>query len=169
MVYFVSSMHTILGPIVKELVLSFSCTVKMYCQKPLASRHSFILNKALNFWGVVPAWVHLLIIKTICMYIFIKVAHFCGFCVGELIILGDFIGDIEYLAVPVSKNRLFVMLLQRFDHHECFCFASSIPIPSCFARAMLGAPASRGSAELVLVSTLLWRWVCAYYRKRSKL
>jgi hypothetical protein len=56
-----------------------------------------------------------LIIKTICMYIFIKVAHFCGFCVGELIILGDFIGDIEYLAVPVSKNRLFVMLLQRFD------------------------------------------------------
>jgi hypothetical protein len=49
MVYFVSSMHTTLGPIVKELVLSFSCTVKMYCQKPLASRHSFILNKALNF------------------------------------------------------------------------------------------------------------------------
>jgi hypothetical protein len=42
------------------------------------------------------------------MYIFIKVARFCGFCVGELIILGDFIGDIEYLAVPVSKNHLFM-------------------------------------------------------------
>jgi hypothetical protein len=40
------------------------------------------------------------------MYIFIKVAHFCGFCVGELIILGDFIGDIAYLAVPVSKKSL---------------------------------------------------------------
>ena len=96
-----------------------------------------------------------MIIKTICMYIFIKVAHFCGFCVGELIILGDFIGDIEYLAVPVSKKLLICHAAQRFDHHECFCFASSIPIPSCFARAMLGAPASRGSAELVLVSTLL--------------
>jgi hypothetical protein len=55
-VYFVSSKHTTLGPIVKELVyhykiilLSFSCTMKMYCRKPLASRHSFILNKALTF------------------------------------------------------------------------------------------------------------------------
>jgi hypothetical protein len=47
-----------------------------------------------------------LIIKTICMYIFIKVARFCGFCAGELIILGDFIGDIAYLAVPVSKKSL---------------------------------------------------------------
>jgi hypothetical protein len=42
------------------------------------------------------------------MYILIKVARFCGFCVGELIILGYFIGDIEYLAVPVSKKITYL-------------------------------------------------------------
>ncbi|KAL5647741.1 hypothetical protein ACJX0J_042096 [Zea mays] len=44
--------------------------------------------------------------------VFIDEARFSGFCVGELIILGDFIGDIEYLA---KKTQSLI------NHYHAIC------------------------------------------------